>query len=80
MGFKMKTDAHGHIERYKAQLVDQGFSQKFGTDYDETFSPVVRLESVHTPIAMSVQQGLQLHQVDVDTAYLNDELEEEVYM
>ena len=78
--FKTKTDADGHIERYKARLVAQGFSQKFDTDYDETFSPVVRLESVRTLIAMSVQQGLQLHQVDVDTAFLNGELEEEVYM
>ena len=78
--FKTKTDADGHIERYEARLVAQGFSQKFGTDYDETFSPVVRLESVRTLIAMSVQHGLQLHQVDVDTAFLNGELEEEVYM
>ena len=78
--FKAKTNADGHIERYKARLVAQGYSQKFGTDYDETFSPVVRLESVRTLIAMSVQQGLQLHQVDVTTAFLNGELEEEVYM
>lgn len=78
--FKAKTNADGHIERYKARLVAQGFSQKFGTDYDETFSPVVRLESVRTLIATSVQQGLQLHQVDVTTAFLNGKLEEEVYM
>ena len=77
--FKAKTNADGHIERYKARLVVQGFSQKFGTDYDETFSPVVRLESVRTLIATSVQQGLQLHQVDVTTAFLNGKLEEEVY-
>ena len=78
--FKAKTNADGHIERYKARLVAQGFSQKFGSDYDETFSPVVRLESVRTLIAMSVQQGLQLHQVDVTTAFLNGKLEDEVYM
>ena len=69
--FKAKTNADGHIERYKARLVAQRYSQKFGTDYDETFSPVVRLESVRTLIAMSVQQSLQLHQVDVTTAFLN---------
>ena len=78
--FKTKTDANGHVERYKARLVAQGFSQKFGTDYDETFCPVVRLESVRALIAMSVQQGMKLHQVDVSTAFLNGELEEEVYM
>lgn len=78
--FKTKTNADGKIERYKARLVAQVFSQKFGSDYDETFCPVVRLESVRTLIAMSVQYGLQLHQVDVTTAFLNGELKEEVYM
>ena len=78
--FKTKTDADGKIERYKARLVAQGFSQRFGCDYDETFSPVVRLESVRTLIAMSTQHNLQMHQVDVTTAFLNGELEEEVYM
>ena len=78
--FKTKTDADGYVERFKARLVAQGFSQKFGLDYDETFCPVVRLESVLALIALSVQQGLQLHQVDVTTAFLNGQLEEEVYM
>ena len=75
-----KTNANGHIDQYKARLVAQGFSQKFGTDYDETFSPVVRLESVRTLIATSVHQGLQLHQVNATTAFLNGKLEKEVYM
>ena len=65
---------------YKARLVAQGFSQKYGTDYDESFCSVVRLESVRTLIALAVQYGLHLRQVDVTTAFLNDELEEEVYM
>ena len=78
--FKVKTDEGGKVERYKARLVAQGFTQKYGTDYDETFCPVVRLESIHTLIALSVQYGLELHQVDVTTALLNGELEEEVYM
>ena len=68
------------IERYKARLVAQGFSQKYGTDYNETFCPVVRLESVQTLIALAGQYGLNLHQVDVTTAFLNGELEEDVYM
>lgn len=58
----------------------QGFSQKFDTDYDKTFCPVVRLESVRTLIALSVQYGLQLHQVDVATAFINGDLKEEVYI
>ncbi len=78
--FKTKMNVDGNIERYKARLVAQGFSQRFGSDYDETFCPVVRMESVRTLIAMSVQYGLQLHQVDATTAFLNGKLEEEVYM
>ena len=78
--FKVKTDENGKVERYKTRLVAQGFTQKFGADYDETFSPVVRLEYLRTLIALSVQQGLQLHQVDVTTAFLNGKLEEEVFM
>ena len=58
------ADADGYVERFKAHLVAQGLSQKFGLDYDETFCSVVRLESVRALIALSVQQGLQLHQVD----------------
>ena len=78
--YKLKTGADGSVERYKARLVAQGFTQKYGTDYDETFCPVVRMESLRALIALSVQFGLQLHQVDVTTAFLNGELEEEVYM
>ena len=78
--YKIKTGPDGLIERYKARLVAQGFSQKYGDDYDETFCPVVRLESLRALIALAVQKGLKLHQVDVTTAFLNGELEEEVYM
>ena len=78
--YKVKTDANGSIERYKARLVAQGFSQKYGTDYDETFCPVVRLESFRTIVALAVQYGLKVHQIDVTTAFLNGELKEVVYM
>ena len=45
--YKVKTGADGSVEHYKARLVAQGFTQKYGTDYDETFCPVARLESLY---------------------------------
>ena len=77
--FKRKVNANGEVERHKARLVAQGFSQKYGLDY-ETFSPVVRFESIRSVIALGAQHKLQLHQMDVSTAFLNSELDEEVYM
>ena len=78
--FRIKTDADGKVETHKARLVAQGFSQTFGDDYDETFSPVARFESIRTVIALAAKYGLKLHQMDVTTAFLNGDLKEEVYM
>lgn len=78
--FKLKTGSDGNTTSFKARLVAQGFSQRFGADYDETFSPVVRMESVRTLIAVATQRRMELHQVDVTTAFLNGILQEEVYM
>ena len=78
--FKRKVNANGEVERHKARLVAQGFSQKYGLDYEETFSPVVRFESIRSVIALGAQHKLQLHQMDMSTAFLNGELDEELYM
>ena len=78
--FKRKVGADGSVERYKARLVAQGFSQQYGLDYDETFCPVVRFESLRTVIAFAVQNNLYLHQMDFTSAFLNGSLKEEVYM
>ena len=77
---KVKVGPDGSVERHKGRLVAQGYSQKYGLDYDETFSPVVRTESVRTVIALVTKNNLLLHQMDVTTAFLNGILEEEVYM
>ena len=78
--YKVKVDGDGQVERYKARLVAQGYTQRKGADYDETFSPVVRMESLRTVVGMAVRNGMRLHQLDVTTAFLNGKLNEVVYM
>lgn len=78
--FKTKSDDRGNIVRYKARLVAKGCSQKFGIDYSETFSPVVRYNSIRYLLALAVQRGLHIHQMDAVTAFLQGDLDEEIYM
>ena len=73
-------DANGAVERYKARLVAQGCTQRYGLDYEDTFSPVVHFESVRTVVALGAQHQFHLHQMDVSTAFLHGELAEEAYM
>ena len=78
--FKTKRDSQGNIERYKARLVARGFTQREGIDYKETFSPVSSKDSFRTIMALVAHLDLELHQMDVKTAFLNGELEEDIYM
>ena len=78
--FKIKHIADGSIERYKACLVAKGYSQEDGTDHEETYSPVARYTSIRSVLAFANQLDLELHQVDVQTAFLNRALEEKIYM
>jgi hypothetical protein len=66
--------------RNKSGLVAQGYSQKEGIDYEETFAPVARLEAIRILLAFSVAKGFKLYQMDVKSAFLNGVLEEEVYV
>lgn len=78
--FKRRLNPDGSTARYKARLVVRGFSQKEGIHYNETFSLVVKSSSVKCLFAIAAQEGDEVHQMDVQTAFLNDILEEEVYM
>ena len=78
--YKTKKDSQGRIERFKARLVAKGFTQKEGIDYTETFSPVSSKDSFRIIMALAAHFDLELHQMDVKTAFLNDDLCETVYM
>ena len=73
--YKIKSD-----NIYKARLVAQGYSQVYGVDYEETFSPVVKFESIRTIFAIAVQNNLLVHQMDVTAAFLNGKLDKTLYM
>ena len=68
------------MERYKARLVTKGFTQKEGIDYKETFSPVSTKDSFRTIMSLVAHFDLELHQMDVKTAFLNGDIEETIYM
>ena len=80
--FKIKCNSLGEVDRYKARLVAKGFTQKYGVDYHETYSPVAGLPTIRLLLAAAVQKGFFIDQYDVKTAYLNGSMppEEVVYM
>lgn len=78
--FKTKYDSDNNAVRRKARLVAQGYSQKFGVDYDEVFAPVARSSTFRMLLAVTGTKGYKLRQYDVKAAFLNGTLTEEVYM
>ncbi|BBN68998.1 transposable element gene [Prunus dulcis] len=78
--FRNKTDEKGQIMRNKARLVAQGYTQIEGLDFDETFAPVARLESVRLLLSIACYLRFKLYQMDVKSAFLNGVLQEEVYV
>jgi hypothetical protein len=71
---------HGVVTRNKARLVAKGYSQVEGLDFDETYGPIARLESIHILLPYATYHGFRLYQMDMKSAFLNDPIKEEVYV
>ncbi|GJV86215.1 retrovirus-related pol polyprotein from transposon TNT 1-94 [Tanacetum coccineum] len=78
--FRNKLDENGIVSRNKARLVAQGYNQQEGIDYDETYAPVARLESIRILLAIACANDFKLYQMDVKSAFLNGFINEEVYV
>ena len=78
--FVKKFSKDSKLQKYKVRLVARGFTQRLGMDYNETFSPVIHLETICAILAQVVKEDWEIQQMDVKGAYLNGILKEEIYM
>ena len=76
----MKYKEGGSIDRYKARLIARGFTQSYSIDYQETFAPVVKLNTIIILLSLAANKDLPLFQLVVKNAFLNGDLAKEVYM
>ena len=77
---KLKYNEHGGLDRYKCRLVAQRYSHTEGIDYEESFAPVARFNTIRTLLALGLNRGMIMEQMDVVTAILNGTLKEDIYM
>ncbi|GJY08070.1 isochorismate synthase, chloroplastic [Tanacetum coccineum] len=80
MDLQKKRKADDTVDKYKARLVIKGFRQRGGLDYFDTYSLVTRITSIRMILAIAALRKLEVHQIDVKKAFLNGDLEEEIYM
>lgn len=78
--FRIKKDAQGKIEKYKARLIARGFTQAHGVDYTDTFAPVAKLASIRTILAIAAQNNWPIEVFGFNSAFLNGEFDEDIYM
>jgi hypothetical protein len=78
--FKVKHMPNGTVDRYKGQIVAQGFSQVWGIHYNEVFAPTACMAAMRTVIALAAVEDLELESVDISTAFLNGDIDAEIYM
>ncbi len=78
--FKIKHGVDGEVEHYKATLVARGFTQTFGVDYNEIFSHVTKFVSIRRILALMAIENMEIHQMDIKTAFINGDLEKKIYM
>ena len=78
--FKEKRDGKGKLVKHKARIVAQGFSQVPGQDFNATYASVAKFTTLRALLALCARENWELHQVDVQSAYLQGDLEEEIYM
>ena len=78
--YKTKCKSDGSVERYKARLVVKGFTQQYGVDFEETFAPVARQETIRMALSLAASKGWTVQHMDVKSAFLNGDINEEVYV
>ena len=78
--YKTKKDVDQNAQKHKERMVARGFTQQPSIDFNETFAPVARMDTIRTVLAIAAQNKWPVHQMDVKLAFLNGYLEEEVYV